>query len=248
MLKFGKRPQPLSAAWGAGRVGTLGAQARLFSGECICYLLIVGADIDELCTEHPDVVFKHYAACAALTERALWASTAVQGPVSLRGWQLAIKTHLLAQDDRRICFVVDETGGAGKTVLAKHLMHTYRTFYCTGGKSNDLAYSYKDPRAEIAILDLSRNPDDKDFHPYTFAEQLKNGLFSSGKYASRLKTITPPKVIWFANQMPDRSKLSDDRYCVHTVDKNKSDMKLVDEAPPLPPPFDLQEIIDEFVL
>ena len=202
-----------------------------------------------MCESHPDVVFKHYHAVASLTERALWDSVPLANVARLRGWQEEIRRHLLAQDDRRICFVVDETGGAGKTTLAKYLMSSYRSFYCTGGKSNDLAFSYKDPHAEIAILDLSRNPDDKDFHPYTFAEQLKNGMFSSGKYASRLKRIVPPKVIWFANQQPDRSKLSDDRYCVHLVDRNRADMNLVDDpAPPLPPPIDLQEIIDEFAL
>jgi hypothetical protein len=80
---------------------------------------------------------------------------------------------------------------------------------------------------EIAILDLARNPSDKDLHPYSFAEQLKNGIFSSNKYNSVTKNITPPKVLWLSNNDPDRTRLSEDRFCVHIVNKNTSDMTLI---------------------
>ena len=42
--------------------------------------------------------------------------------------------HLLLQDDRKICFVVDYEGGAGKIVLAKLFLSQYKTFDSTGGK------------------------------------------------------------------------------------------------------------------
>lgn len=204
-----------------------------------------------MCEKYPDLVFKHYSAVNGLLNGELWKTVRGDVPTVLRIWQKEVLDCLLAQNDRKICFVIDEEGGMGKSVLAKYICKSYDTFYCTGGKQNDLAFAYKSPDHLIAIFDLSRNPHEKDFHPYAFAEQLKNGMFSSGKYESQTKFVNPPKVIWFMNQEPDRDKLSHDRYCVHRLQRGTfgptglSVMAPVQIPPPLPPSPGLSAVIDE---
>lgn len=51
----------------------------------------------------------------------------------LRPWQREVLQLLKAQDDRRILFVVDPKGNAGKTTMSYHLMSTEKAF-STGGK------------------------------------------------------------------------------------------------------------------
>lgn len=211
---------------------------------------LVGCSSREVGEAHPDLLLKHYHAIEAIANETKWAAVQLGHHARPRGWQKEIRDHLMCQDDRRICFVIDEKGGAGKSSLAKQLMAEFKCWYTTGGTQNNLACSYKEPDYEVAIFDLSRNPQDKDFHPYTFAEQLKNGLFTSGKYMSCFRKVTPPKVIWFANQDPDRSKLTDDRYCVHIVDKDRSNMALVEPPPEDPDPLEdpLDPIVFEEVI
>lgn len=199
-----------------------------------CYL---GADDGELQSRFPDLYIKHYTAIKAIMEDAKWKAVPLGTYGRWKGWQEAVYRCLMRQDDRRICFVIDTEGGAGKTVLSKIIQAKHDSFFCTGGKSHDLQHMYKSPNYEVAIFDLSRNPAEKDFHPYAFAEMLKNGQFSSGKYNGTMKRFNGPKVVWFANQEPDREKLSADRYCVHFISE-RSDHTFSDiepTAPPLPP-------------
>ena len=173
-------------------------------------------------------------------ENSQWQSVPLARYGQWKGWQAAVYDCVQNQSDRKICFVVDVEGGAGKTVLSKIIQEKHDSFFCTGGKTHDLQHMYKSPNYEVAIFDLSRNPAEKDFHPYAFAEMLKNGQFSSGKYNGLMKRFKPPKVVWFANQEPDREKLSADRYCVHRISERSdhvmSDIPGMDlTAPPLPP-------------
>ena len=203
---------------------------------------ILGADDGELQQKFPEFYVKHYNAIKAIMDDTKWKRVPLATFPNWKGWQKAVYSCLMSQDDRRICFVIDVVGGAGKSILSKIIQSKHDSFFCTGGKSHDLQHMYKSPDYECAIFDLSRNPADKDFHPYSFAEMLKNGQFSSGKYNGTMKRFTAPKVIWFANQEPDREKLSADRYCVHMIsDRSDHSFSPMDDyAPPNP-----HEIIDE---
>lgn len=227
----------------------VGTFLALFS---IVIVFCLGMSSKAFRNKFPELAFKHSFAADKIAEDVLW-SIEARAPGAWRGWQKEVAMHLMQQNDRKICFIIDEEGGCGKSVLAKILMAQFDCFYCTGGKQNDLSYAYKKPNYDVAIFDLSRNPDDKDFHPYAFAEQLKNGMFSCGKYMSVTKLIDPPKIIWFANQEPDRAKLSSDRYCVHHVSK-RSNMILEDIVwnPPVAPPVNetvvlLDDVMDEIM-
>jgi len=133
----------------------------------------------------------------------------------LRPWQEEAVRKLQNQSERRILFVVDEEGGKGKSVLAKHLMTEEGAWACQGGKINDLMYAY-DTSAKIVIFDMARcnNPD---YYPWNFMENLKNGWFTSTKYKGGMKMFPAPKIIVFMNEQPPRNKLSADRYDVFTI-------------------------------
>ena len=214
--------------------------------DLISFTFVVGKDDAELQVQFPYLYVKHYNAIRAIKEKSAWDNVPVARYGQWKGWQKAVYNCIMRQNDRKICFVIDIEGGAGKTVLTKIIQKNHDSFFCTGGKTHDLQHMYKSPNYEIAIFDLSRNPLEKDFHPYAFAEMLKNGQFSSGKYDGCMKRFNPPKVVWMANQVPDRDKLSADRYCVHMISE-RSDHTLTDipdmdhfSAPPTPP-----EINDE---
>jgi len=128
--------------------------------------------------------------------------------------------RLLQQDDRGVLFVVDRKGGRGKSALARHLLgggSGKKAWGCQGGKATDLMYSY-DTKAEIVVFDFARC-NDADYWPWNFIENLKNGWFTSTKYAGRMQSFVAPKIIVMTNQDVNMEKLSKDRYDVFDLDQ-----------------------------
>lgn len=134
--------------------------------------------------------------------------------VSLRLWQQEELALLLQQNDREVRWVHDAKGGAGKTWFAQYLIAHYNAFYCSGGKTADIAHAWD--MQEIVIFDFTREK--QELVNYSIIESFKNGLVFSGKYESRMKASGAPiKVIVFANWLPDLSKLSADRWSIRTL-------------------------------
>lgn len=50
----------------------------------------------------------------------------------LRDWQSVAMQKLQQQQERKVLFVVDEVGGNGKSVLAKHILTTMNAWACQG--------------------------------------------------------------------------------------------------------------------
>ena len=122
-----------------------------------------------------------------------------------------------APHPRKIYWYTDAAGNAGKTTLSKHLVITQDAFYF-GGASKDVLYActqLKQP-PQICILDLPRSRGNT--VDYDAIESLKNGIFFAGKYESRSYLMPTPHVVVFANENPDLSKLSADRWEVHTAE------------------------------
>lgn len=138
--------------------------------------------------------------------------------VELRDWQQQAVAKLTNQSTRQITFVVDEVGGKGKTLLASYLSRNLNAFRCGGGKHADLAYMWtkREPTTEMVAIDLTRTLDPQ-YYPYHFMEDLKNGFMTSTKYTSTSFEFPPQKVIVFTNQMPDKTKLSADRYEIYII-------------------------------
>jgi len=140
----------------------------------------------------------------------------------LRPWQQRVADRLaLPADPRHVYWYWDAIGNVGKTALAKYLCaDKSRNCVYVSGKTADIEHflvqhfdkletNYDDL---IVIFDLSRAQEA--YLPYTALEQIKNGIFFSGKYEASMQLFNPPHVICFANFTPDRTKLSDDRWQV----------------------------------
>lgn len=132
----------------------------------------------------------------------------------LREWQTRAVALLDAQDDRKVLWYVDKEGGSGKTFLAKWLIVNRGAFYVQGGAHKDIAHAYN--LEDCVVFDFTR--DKEEICSYSMIESMKNGIIFSPKYESGVKLKEAgAKVIVFSNWDPDKSKLSADRWCIHTL-------------------------------
>lgn len=137
---------------------------------------------------------------------------------TLRPWQVEVLDLLKTDpDDRKIHWYYDPVGGMGKTSLAKHIVCNLSPAIYVQGKSADIksaiAVTKKKPR--IVLFGLPRSLED--FVSYEAIESCKDGIFFSGKYESGMVIFKPPHVIIFANFLPDKEKLSADRWEIHNM-------------------------------
>lgn len=130
----------------------------------------------------------------------------------LNGWQEDLNQRLnRAPDDRTITFVVDIIGNSGKTWFA----HYYASLHddvqvLPPGKKADMAFALN-PTIRVLFIDAPRSKQGE-FIQYDFLEDVKNGYVFSTKYESRVKTLSRVHVCVLMNELPDRNKLSADRY------------------------------------
>lgn len=182
-----------------------------------------GATWEDFKSAYPDLSFKHMGNIRTIIREARTIRRPV--PERPRVWQRECMDHIALQGDRKICIYVDEIGGAGKSVLARKLGGSFRTFYSTGGKVSDLMCAFQKDDWDYAIFDMARCTN-VEYWPYGFTEMLKNGAYTSLKYDSMFWEFNPPKCVWFTNEMPDRAKWSSDRYCIHILNHNGPDMQI----------------------
>lgn len=141
---------------------------------------------------------------------------------SLYSWQKDI-IHILNQkpDDRTIYWYYEENGCAGKTTFAKWIFMNYERAVVLSGKGADMKngiIKYKENNhalPKIVIINVPRS--NADFLSYTGLEEIKDMFFFSGKYEGGMVCGPPPHVIVFANQEPDYSKMSNDRFVVYEI-------------------------------
>ncbi len=143
-------------------------------------------------------------------------------------WQEAISKILAGKpDNRKIHWVYDCQGNAGKTSYCKsQCMKSKKTLYL-GGRATDMKYAITECIQEglypdVLLIDVPRTLEG-DFS-YEGLESIKNGIFFSSKYESKMVMFNIPHVIVFSNWLPIRNMLSIDRW--HIID--------VDEPPPPP--------------
>ena len=127
----------------------------------------------------------------------------------LRPWQNdLLEEVLLPADDRKIIWYFDPLGGLGKSTMAKYLCGNHDAIM-VGGTKKDILYAYDNQ--EIVLFDLSRTAEGR--VSYSAMEDIKNGLFFSSKYTSKMVVRNNnAHVIVFANWLPDLDALSRDRW------------------------------------
>lgn len=138
----------------------------------------------------------------------------------LRPWQADLFRRLDTEPHpRTVMWYYDLVGNKGKSFFSRYATIRLGALVLEAGKKADLAYIFVQKPAPVVIFDLSRTtaPDPEQRSSpldviYSLMESLKNGYLVSVKYESRACTFKPPHVVAFANFPPDRSKMSDDRW------------------------------------
>lgn len=86
--------------------------------------------LEEACAVDPELTIKYIHQIKTLVQQN--ARVEFKMGVELRPWQVKCMELLDAQNDRCILFVVDEEGGKGKSVLAKHILSKGTAWGCQG--------------------------------------------------------------------------------------------------------------------
>ena len=132
-------------------------------------------------------------------------------------WQKHILEEIkLEANDRSIIWYVDKIGGRGKSVFTKYLVHT-RNALLLSGKGADMKYCLKNyiektGEPNVIIIDIPRSS--LNYISYTGIEEIKNGCFCSNKYESSMVLMNCPHIYIFANELPDYTQMSADRWDV----------------------------------
>jgi len=169
---------------------------------------------------------KHRAFESAKEEHNAYLETRTRQP-----WEFKLKDIIENDTDTRsIHWFYDPIGETGKTVNAKDLYFNHSAAYFTGGKASDIAHAYN--YEPIVVFNLVASADEDTMkYLYKVLEEFKDGVFSSGKYASITKAFKIPQVIVFSNICPDDTKMKKNRLIVHHISSlNKS----IDYTPPTP--------------
>lgn len=131
----------------------------------------------------------------------------------------------LKNDDRTINWFWDETGDIGKSYISQYLVIKRNAVICSGKKAdifNQVNMMFQaEIQPELIVCDIPRKS--MDYFNYDALEQLKNGMIYSGKYEGGVCIFPPPLVIVFANEEPDRSTMSQDRWNVIKIEGCQND-------------------------
>jgi len=145
----------------------------------------------------------------------------------LYDWEVDILTRLkLDADDRSIFWYWEPDGCAGKTTFQKYLYSNFEQVVVLSGKACDMKngiISYQEKNKclpKIVLINIPRSS--LDYVSYTGLEEIKDMFFFSGKYEGGMVCGASPHVFIFANEEPDRSKMSSDRFKVHRINVYKS--------------------------
>lgn len=130
-------------------------------------------------------------------------------------WQAALRERLAGPaDDRTVNFYVDPDGGKGKTWFIRWFLtqHHGLAQVLGVGKRDDIAHMVN-PTFKVYLFNVPRGG--MEFLQYTMLEQLKDKIVVSPKYNSQVKVIRHNvHVVVFCNELPDESKMSQDRFNV----------------------------------
>lgn len=124
-------------------------------------------------------------------------------------------------DKRSIHYFWEEAGCAGKTTFQKYLFTHYPNVVVLSGKATDMKngiVQYMNGGKEtpdIVLINIPRCS--QDFVSWEGIESIKDMFFFSGKYEGGMVCGMCPHVLVFANEPPNLSKLSDDRWVVREI-------------------------------
>ncbi len=137
----------------------------------------------------------------------------------MRKWQQDVIDIINKEpDDRTIHWFWEEQGCTGKTALAKWICSN-KNAIVLGGKGADCLYGVaelKDKNDLIVIFDISRITEE--YVSYMAIEKIKDGIYFSTKYESKMVIFNSPHVICFSNFAPNEEMLSLDRWHIVEIE------------------------------
>lgn len=136
-------------------------------------------------------------------------------------WQQEIMDLIKEEpDERSIHWYWEPRGKIGKTTFAKHIcLNNRKAIYCSG-KAEDIKCLIKLRReknldTDVVIFGYPRTVEGK--ISYKALEEIKDGIFFSGKYEPEMLIMNNPHVIVMTNFPPDESKMSTDRWVIRRI-------------------------------
>lgn len=123
--------------------------------------------------------------------------------------------------DREIHWYWEPNGKWGKSIIAKYLSDSGQAIIIGRGASRDalcgvanwVEKNKKSPK--IIVFDIPKSKGCE--INYSVLEEIKNGLFFSGKYESGAVRINTPHVVVFANAPPFEELMSEDRWVIREL-------------------------------
>lgn len=172
-------------------------------------------DMKQLRADHSETVAKYPKFCLDFLNDNL--PKKYVEPFPLRLWQQMLYDELrLPPDSRKILFMVDPTGNAGKSWFAHYYCQLHdNSQVLLPGKKADMSFALN-PLIRVLFVDAPRSKQ-ADFIQYDFLEDVKNGYVFCSKYESRVKHMDNCHVVVMMNEPPDMNKLSQDRYRITNI-------------------------------
>ena len=150
----------------------------------------------------------------------------------LRPFQKELLDICLSKSDKRkIYWIYDKYGNAGKTQFLKYMFVKYGAIFSYGGKKADiinLVFNNKkyllESKNKIMFYNFARDIDNKCIS-YESMEQIKDGAISNTKFECGCFVCNAPHIIVFANCTPCLAKLTADKWIIKTIDPINYELK-----------------------
>lgn len=146
--------------------------------------------------------------------------------IELLPWQGETIAELCDQNDRQITVVLDRNGNKGKSWLAKHLVVKYNFAYVPAMPNFEdyMFMAMAHPNADGFIFDIPRADNSEQCKAMWCAmETIKNGYLYDKRYTFTEKWIEAPKMLVFTNDKPPYTMLSEDRWRIYEIQRDKWD-------------------------
>lgn len=133
------------------------------------------------------------------------------------------------QETRKIYWFWEKTGNVGKSFITRYLFLQYGGILCSGKTSDvfnqcvkyDEENEGEDPK--FVLCDIPRTS--IDYVNYGALEKIKDRLLFSGKYEGAVVYYeNSPHIVCFANEPPDTSKMSADRWIVKEIGGDSTEL------------------------
>lgn len=122
-------------------------------------------------------------------------------------------------DHRTIHWFWEPEGNTGKTELVRYLIFHHKAVI-VNGKGHDILYVAAENKSMCYIFNFTRSKEQ--YISYEAMEQLKDGVYMSGKYEGKMILRNRPHIICFANFKPAEEKLSKDRWKIKKIKNEKT--------------------------